>query len=269
MTEDNSSILIVVGRQDTGELEAQIRGSRHAWDVRLISVDRLLHLMRLKKEIEDLSVVHKIGAILRPQEFTRVDGIVDLVFSTAQDLQQNEEVADPGSDPSEPDADKIDGPNESLHSSAAVQFNHECIARIEKYVKQTLVKQSKTIYTSPDGALGVSCAVSRENRRSGLPSYWYGFHRSQQERLATSREAYVSFGCGSPEVTLLIPRDDFISWLDGLNTTIKDDRLHYHVRIVRQHGGYVLLRKGGYDSIDVTKYLLGSQDSQASVAERD
>jgi hypothetical protein len=27
---DNSSILIVVGRQDTGDLEAQIRGSRHA-----------------------------------------------------------------------------------------------------------------------------------------------------------------------------------------------------------------------------------------------
>jgi hypothetical protein len=34
-----SSVLIVVGRQDTGELEAQIRGSRHAWDIRLISAD--------------------------------------------------------------------------------------------------------------------------------------------------------------------------------------------------------------------------------------
>src|SRR5271165_1345790 len=27
-----SSILIVVGRDDTGDLEAQVRGSRHAWD---------------------------------------------------------------------------------------------------------------------------------------------------------------------------------------------------------------------------------------------
>ena len=35
----NSSILIVVGRQDTGDLEAQVRGSRHAWDMRLISID--------------------------------------------------------------------------------------------------------------------------------------------------------------------------------------------------------------------------------------
>ena len=36
--ETESSILLVVGRSDTGDLEAQVRGSRHAWDVRLISV---------------------------------------------------------------------------------------------------------------------------------------------------------------------------------------------------------------------------------------
>ncbi|MCP4685975.1 MAG: hypothetical protein GY867_11115 [bacterium] len=34
--EERSSILIVVGRADTGDLEAQIRGSRHGWDIRLI-----------------------------------------------------------------------------------------------------------------------------------------------------------------------------------------------------------------------------------------
>lgn len=42
--EERSSILIVVGRDDTGDLEAQIRGSRHAWDIRIISVDSLLRL---------------------------------------------------------------------------------------------------------------------------------------------------------------------------------------------------------------------------------
>ncbi|MEB3174177.1 MAG: hypothetical protein VKN60_03160, partial [Cyanobacteriota bacterium] len=36
---EDSSILIVVGRKDTGDLEAQIRGSRYGWDFRLISVD--------------------------------------------------------------------------------------------------------------------------------------------------------------------------------------------------------------------------------------
>ena len=40
-----SSILILVGREDTGELEAQIRGSRQPGDMRLISIDALLKLV--------------------------------------------------------------------------------------------------------------------------------------------------------------------------------------------------------------------------------
>ena len=46
-----SSMLVVVGRQDTGDLEAQIRGSRHAWDMRVISVEALLAMLRLKEEV--------------------------------------------------------------------------------------------------------------------------------------------------------------------------------------------------------------------------
>ena len=45
----SSSVLIVVGRQDTGELEAQIRRSRHAWDMRLISAEALMRLLQLKE----------------------------------------------------------------------------------------------------------------------------------------------------------------------------------------------------------------------------
>ena len=44
----NASTLIVVGRRDTGALEAQIRGSRYAWDMRLISVERLIKLVQIR-----------------------------------------------------------------------------------------------------------------------------------------------------------------------------------------------------------------------------
>lgn len=84
-------MLIVVGRQDTGDLEAQIRGSRHAWDIRLISVDGLLRLMTLKEELEDPRTLQKIHNILFPMEFTKLDEIVNLVFSTAEDIKQEEE----------------------------------------------------------------------------------------------------------------------------------------------------------------------------------
>lgn len=48
---ENSSILIVVGRKDTNSLEAQVRGSRHAWDIRLISAEALFKLVTIKDSI--------------------------------------------------------------------------------------------------------------------------------------------------------------------------------------------------------------------------
>src|SRR5690606_14220928 len=80
-----SSILLVVGTQDTRGLEAQIRGSRHAWDIRLISVDALVKLLKLKETVDNLDAFHaKICDILTPQEFTKVDSIINIVFSTAE-----------------------------------------------------------------------------------------------------------------------------------------------------------------------------------------
>jgi hypothetical protein len=63
-----SSILIVVGRDDTGELEAQIRGSRHAWDIRLISADALLKLVQLKENADSPDTGRKIRSLLAPME---------------------------------------------------------------------------------------------------------------------------------------------------------------------------------------------------------
>jgi len=80
--EQSSSMLIVVGREDTGDLEAQIRGSRHAWDMRLISVDSLMRLMALKEEVEeprtirriyDITNSHKIHARHRPADLWHRD----------------------------------------------------------------------------------------------------------------------------------------------------------------------------------------------------
>jgi hypothetical protein len=68
-----SSVLVIVGRQDTGELEAQVRGSRHAWDMRLISADALIKLLQLKEDAEGTDTGRKIRSLLAPREFTRLD----------------------------------------------------------------------------------------------------------------------------------------------------------------------------------------------------
>ncbi len=81
------SILVVVGRQDTGELEAQVRGSRHAWDIRLISAESLIKLVKLKENSDELETGGKIRSVLMPVEYTRLDRLVDVMFTAATDVE--------------------------------------------------------------------------------------------------------------------------------------------------------------------------------------
>jgi hypothetical protein len=83
-----------VGREDTGELEAQVRGSRHAWDIRLISADALVKLTQLKENTEGTETGRKIRSLLTPMEYTRLDQMIDVMFTTAKDVEQTTVTAD-------------------------------------------------------------------------------------------------------------------------------------------------------------------------------
>ncbi len=83
----NASILIVVGREDTGALEAQVRGSRYAWDMRLIGVERLIKLVQIKEKSDDPNTLAQIRQLLRPFEYTKIDRIIDVIFTTAVDVE--------------------------------------------------------------------------------------------------------------------------------------------------------------------------------------
>jgi hypothetical protein len=242
------SILIAVGRQDTGDLEAQIRGSRHAWDIRLVSVEALLRLMRLKENVEDPQILRKISEVLTPQEFTKLDGIIDLVFSAAEEVRQ--------------DAEKLEGETETEDGEQSkpkpmpVKLTDACVQRIQAFLGQSLVRQTRTGYSTSDGSVFVSCAVSKAYSRASRQGYWYAFHPHQKEKLATANQGFVAFRCGSEKTILLIAFKEFQSWLDGLNVTREEERFYWHVHIFQEGKRLFLQRKKGYERIDLTRYLV-------------
>ncbi|MDQ1727918.1 MAG: hypothetical protein QOD33_43 [Pyrinomonadaceae bacterium] len=251
MLEDTSSILVVVGRQDTGDLEAQIRGSRHAWDIRLISVEALLRLVSLKEEVEDPRIIDQICAILIPREFTRVDGIIDIVFSAAEEVRKEEVFED---EEEQEDTGQI-GRVLSLHFTP-VQFREATVAKIAANLAQPLIKLSKASYSSSDGITSLVCIVSKEHNKSGQISYWFGFHPHQKAFLATSAKSYLALGCGSEETTLMIPYSELVTWLLGMNKTTTEDRFYWHISVFRESERLVLHRRKGYKNIDLDPYLL-------------
>lgn len=248
-----SSILLVVGRQDTGDLEAQIRGSRFAWDVRIISVDALNRLIATKEEVEDPVIIDRMHSILVPREFTRLDEIANILFSTAADIKQDA--------PDEDELELADGTTKSKEPKfTPVAFHDACVTRLERHLGQSLIKRSRASYHSADRKLRVNCAVSKEHDPDRNPNYWYAFHPHQQDYLSGGERSYVLFGCGSSTRVLAIPFQEFAGWLDRLWTTEKEDRYYWHVSIERTGDNFLLRTRKGLESIDLTSYLLTTED---------
>ncbi len=250
-SEASSSILLVVGRQDTGDLEAQIRGSRHAWDVRIISVDALIRLMRIMEEVDDPALVQRIHNILIPREFTRLDAIADVLFSTTEEIKQEEappEIKEPAGEEST-----------EVHKATPVAFHELCVKRINVKLGISFVKRSRSGYSTPDNSIALNCSVSKEHNPDTNPNYWFAFHPHQQEFLSKHPTSYVAFGCGSSERLILIPFTDFVPWLASTWTTEKNDRMYWHIVIYRDNEQYYLRLKKGEKAIDLSQYLLAAQ----------
>lgn len=247
---NTSSILLVVGRQDTGDLEAQIRGSRHAWDVRIISVDALIRLMRIMEEVDDPIIVQRIHNILIPREFTRLDAIADVLFSTTEEVRQDE---------TPPEAKGIStSPKSEGAKAAPVAFHESCIKRVQAKLGLSFVKRSRSGYSTPDNSVALNVSVSKEHDAETTPNYWFAFHPHQQAFLKKHTTAYVAFGCGSSQRLILIPFGDFEPWLKHTWTTDNDDRTYWHIVIYRDGENYTFRTKKGEKEIDLTQYVVKS-----------
>lgn len=182
-------------------------------------------------------------------EFTRLDEIANILFSTAEDMKH-----EPPDEERPESADEPEGRKEPKFRPVA--FHAACVARLEKHLGDTLIKRSRTSYHSSDKSLRVSCLVSKEHDPEKKPNYWYAFHPHQQEYLAAGESSFVVFGCGSSKRVLAIPFREFSTWLEGLWTTESEDGSYWHVVIDRVDEQFSLRRRKGLEPVDLTSYLL-------------
>lgn len=255
--EDKCSILIVVGRDDTGELEAQIRGSKHAWDIRLISIESLINLLRIKESLSDESTAQKISIALRPFEFTRVDRLIDLLFLAIKDVEV-EENADESIDPDQPreNSDLTEKQRKRTRSS----FQEPVLSKIQSKLGVGFVKQSRSSFASNDGSIGVIISVSKQHpafNNQFDARYWFAFHPHQDVFLSNFSKGYACYGCGSENTIFMIPVDFLRERLVYMWKTDNGDRYYKHVVIYRNNERYFLRTniddKEHYDNLEEFK----------------
>lgn len=246
---EQSSILIIVGRQDTGDLEAQIRGSRHAWDIRLLSTDSLLNLLSLKETLNDNKTIQQINELLKPKEYTRIDKLIELIFLTSKDLILEEPSDEEVVQAIETNSDKVEVPR-----LAPASFHDECLKKIQQKLKVYFIKQTRVSYADKEKSVGLICAISKIHKQGKFEKFWFAFHLHQLEFLKEYSTAYVAYGCGSASNIILIPFTEFEPLVKNMWTTEKEDRMYWHVVIHQRDETFLLAQPLMEGQIDITRY---------------
>lgn len=247
LDDEHVSSLLVVAEEETEELEAQVRGSRSAWELRLLGVDALFKLLSIRESLDDDTIERQIQAVLVPQEFTRLDKIIDLVFATKEDTETDE----PAEDLVAAEGEQAKAPNSSFHASV--------IPRLEKYLEHPLVRRARVVWAAPDDTVGVSCQVSRRyDAPQGKNLYWYGLKRTTRDKLSSFPKAWCAFGLGQPEQVVLLPYDLLARHLEGMFTSPDSagEVLHWHIRLRTDGSKVELLTVRDSLGVDVTRHRI-------------
>lgn len=253
----SSSILIVVGRKDTGELESQVRGSRYAWDIRLISVDALIKVVQLKEATEGSETGLKIRSLLAPMEYTRLDGVTDVVFTTAKDVEGAASTVAEGVE--EPFQTQVSGGKEKgvwqLTDATLLQNKRdEVVAAISKRIDVVLIKKSRALLWNASHDVRLACTISKRYTNPSAYPYWFGYRSQWHKFLSEAKIAYMAFGCMDLSVAFAVPLQTMALLLESLNTTSTDDsELYWHIHMVEpktNHYGILLHRKSKVFSLD-------------------
>jgi hypothetical protein len=252
-----SSILIVVGRKDTGELESQVRGSRYAWDIRLISVDALIKVVQLKEGTEGSETGLKIRSLLAPMEYTRLDGVIDVVFTAAKDVE--EAVSTVAGEVDEPSQTQTSGGKEKgvwqLTDATLLQNKRdEIVVAMSKSLDVVLINKSRAQLWNASHNTRLACTISKRYTKPSAYPYWFGYRSQWHKFLSEADTAYMAFGCMDLPISFAIPLSVMTSLLDSLNTTsVDDDELYWHIHIVEpksNHYGILLHKKAKVFSLD-------------------
>jgi hypothetical protein len=252
-----SSILIVVGRQDTGELEAQVRGSRHAWDIRLISAVSLLKLVQLKEHSDESETDQKIRSLLTPMEFTRLDSLVDVMFTTATDVEAG--IVETASETIDEIAKKNLQPAgvsgwEFTDTAVLDSKRSEIIDAVSRKIGSKLIKKSRALYWDSAHENRIACSISKRYTK-GAYSYWYAYHPKWDDFLGEAKMGFFVLGCMDLPYAFAIPIHIVREHLKTLNTTTTEKSTYWHVHLADSTRGISLvLPNAGY--LDLSDFRL-------------
>ncbi|MER9102672.1 hypothetical protein NKH95_01855 [Mesorhizobium sp. M0848] len=251
---DGSAVLFIVGRDDTGALEAQIRGSQHAWTMRMIGAASLIRLLHVKVNAESPFVVDRIRSIVRPIEYTRVDRIVDLMFEVRADTD------DPAPEPESSDiiqSSDIQGTSPRSHRASAPTAGIESLRQaaadvVSEYLIVRLTRRRRSSFETANDAVRAVVSVSKRYNRD-YQSYWYAFYDTQRAYLTDATSGYLVLCAADTGRVWTVPVSVIEPLVRSMNSTTRaDGQIYWHV--LTKLAGHDCVLVAGDQELTLTPY---------------
>jgi hypothetical protein len=181
-------------------------------------------------------------------EYTRLDKMIDVMFTAAKDVEAATVNSDSGShlDSDEPplvDAAKEKGIWQFTDGALLQNKRDQIVTAYSEKTGVSFIKKSRAMFWDSGHQNRLVCTLSKRYKKSSSQLYWFAFHPQWRDFLSQGKEASLALGCMDLPFAFAVPLSIISTALDGLNTTTREDgELYWHIQVIEPaHGKYAML----------------------------
>ena len=200
----------------------------------------------------------KIRSLLIPKEYTRLDGMIDVMFTTAKDVEAGDDVALEEDQPSEQQDAKIKGVWQFTKYPLLQAKRDAILSALGRREDADLIKKTRALYWNPLKNVRAACTISKRYPKNPSVPYWYAYHPEWDKFLGEGERSFLILGCMDRDASFAIPRDVIRSCIDNLNTSTKaDGQVYWHIHLQEAPSGEIsILLPKKRSQLSLMPYLL-------------
>jgi hypothetical protein len=252
-------VLLVVGRVDTGDIEAQIRGSRADDRISVIGAESLLMLAKAISELSDGPASNNLKSVLFPRDYTRLDSITALITNIINEAQQTSIDQAENEDPSQnfgaeaPQIQKVSNPK---INSPADQLRERMIeaaaSDLGKLEKAT--SRSKAQYRTASGE--IYCFIASKRYERADQQFWFSISNNWKSDWEKNGGG-LAIGLEGKQHFYLFNHEQVMEWTKSLNETVRTDRQYWHMALKESSDKIELILNKSETNQDLENFARG------------
>ncbi len=125
--------------------------------------------------------------------------------------------------------------------SVTNKYTLECIARIESFIGESLIKRGRSTYCTTDRKKGFVFSSSKAYEQGKRKKYWFAYRLNPFDDISDCQEKYIAYGCKDTNEVLLFPALIIDSLKERLNHSNDENGniSHWHIVFLRDSVGHM------------------------------